>query len=413
MFRKYLSHPLLLAALSAIDSSQVSEFLRYLESRGCTSGTIRSYLRAIVHFEFCSPANLNPQVIDPHRDVQVFLDQHLAQCVCPRSFPRSKVIAQAALKHWLCIRYPTLVGTYNQSAHTQLINSYDYFLADVAGLSQATRYYRRRHTLEFLDWLTGRSIQLVHISTNDLSDYITVIASSKSAATAGVITTSLKCFVNFLVIKGDCSIAWTPPCPRPKSLHVIPCARALNDGELSRLLGAFDRTYAIGKRDYAMMRCLVDLGVRTIDVAQLSLDQIDWRHGRVTLEPGKSKRERTLPMPITTTGALIDYVRYARPVTQDRHVFVHHRAPLGQSIQVSAVRSAMRSAFARAGFKDSESQPHRLRHTMATRLLQSGNSLKTIADVLGHQSIDTTTRYTHVDRPLLAMVAMPWPVRVK
>jgi len=75
----------------------------------------------------------------------------------------------------------------------------------------------------------------------------------------------------------------------------------------------------------------------------------------------------------------------------------------------STVREALRRAFARAGFKDSESQVHRLRHTMATRLLLNGLSIKTIADVLGHLSINTTIRYTHVDRPLLAAVAMPWP----
>jgi integrase/recombinase XerC len=63
-------------------------------------------------------------------------------------------------------------------------------------------------------------------------------------------------------------------------------------------------------------------------------------------------------------------------------------------------------AYARAGFNASESQLHRLRHTMATRLLQNKHSLKTIADVLGHLSINTTTRYTHVDRGSLAAVAM-------
>jgi site-specific recombinase XerD len=162
-----------------------------------------------------------------------------------------------------------------------------------------------------------------------------------------------------------------------------------------------------------MARCLVDLGIRTSDVAQLSLDRIDWRHGCLTLEPGKSKRERSLPIPATTSSALIDYVRNGRPSTQDRQVFVHHRAPLGQGVLASTVRGALRRGYTRAGFKDSESQPHRLRHTMATRLLQGGHSLKLIADVLGHQSIDTTTRYTHVDRPSLSAVAMPWPRRVE
>jgi integrase/recombinase XerD len=107
----------------------------------------------------------------------------------------------------------------------------------------------------------------------------------------------------------------------------------------------------------------------------------------------------------------MDYVRSARPVTQDRHVFVYHRAPFGRAINVATARGSVRAAFRRAGLSDSASQVHCLRHTMATRLLRSGNSLKTIADLVGHLSINTTTRYTYVDRPILASVAMPWPAR--
>lgn len=414
MLTKYLSCPLLLTEASLINNSHISGFLKFLKDRGYAAGTIHQYLAAVVHFESWRRVRPKPQELEPHGDVNVFVNQHLIHCKCPRSFPRYKITARAALKHWLRLLYPTLTSTNNRSVYAQLIDSYDHFLEDVAGLSPSTRYYRRRHALAFLNWLAAeRTIQFEQLSTNHFSDYITVIASSKTAATAGVVTTSLKSFVNFLVSEGDCSVAWNPSLPRPKNLHAILCTRALNDNELSRLLGAFDLTDPVGKRDYAMARCLIDLGVRTSDVAQLSLDQIDWRHGMLTLEPGKSKRERTLPMPATTAAALIDYVRYARPVTQNRHVFVHHRAPLGQGVQASTVRGALRRAYARAGFKDSESQPHRLRHTMATRLLQNGLSLKTIADVLGHLSIDTTARYTHVDRPSLAAVAMPWPGRVK
>jgi site-specific recombinase XerC len=128
-----------------------------------------------------------------------------------------------------------------------------------------------------------------------------LIASSKTAASAGVMTTSLKSLVKFLVSKRDCSVSWIPALQPPVKLHTLPSTRALDEDELSRLLGAFDRSMPLDKRDYAITRCLVDLGIRTSDVATLSLDQIDWRYGRVTLSLGRSKRERTPPMLATTT----------------------------------------------------------------------------------------------------------------
>ena len=347
---------------------------------------------------------------DLQLDVDVFLNQHLVDCNCPRSFSRRKINARAALNHWLPIRCPTPRPQLH-SAHSQLIVSYDHHMAEVAGLAPATRHYRRRHALAFLEWTDQHLVKIPQLSANLLSDYITTVASSKTTVSVGVITTSLASLVKFLASRGDCSVSWIPALQRPAKLHALPRTRALDEDELSRLLGAFDRSIAIGKRDYAIARCLIDLGIRASDIAKLNLDQIDWRNGRIKLSPGKSKRERTLPTPATTTRALIDYVRYARPITQDRHVFVYHRAPFGRGISVTTVRGSVRAAFHRAGFSESASQVHRLRHTMATRLLRSGNSVKTIADVLGHLSINTTIRYTHVDRPMLAAVAMPWPGR--
>ena len=411
MLTKYLSCQQLITEASLIDDSQITIFLAYLEKRGHAPGTVRQYLGSIVHFESWRRSQQNLQVPDLLCDINRFVSQHLAHCKCPGFLPRRETTARAALKHWLRVLHPKLAVTQNQlaSVDVRLVNSYDHYMEDVAGYSRSTRFYRRRHALAFLGWLTERSVTLDKLSSNHLSDYITVVAASKSAMTTGVRITSLKSFINFLVHNGDCSVAWNLSLHRPKNIHSILGTDALSEDDLSRLLGAFDQTSPVGKRDYAMARCLVDLGVRTSDVARLRLDQIDWRLGTVTLAPGKTKRARTLPMPHTTTTALIDYVCGTRPVTQDRHVFVYHRAPLGEGVQASTVRGALRRAFKRADFTDSQSQVHRLRHTMATRLLQHDNSLKVIADVLGHLSIDTTMRYAHVDRPTLATVAMPWP----
>jgi len=408
MLSTYLSCSSLLAEASCIRYPHVSRYLGFLEDRGYAHGTIRQYLSAVVHFEAWYRIQSTTLNQNPVQAVDEFIRQHLPDCQCPKSYYRNKNSIQAALKHWLLIRFKISKSCYLPSLPL-LVTLYDQYLENVAGLSPATRLYRRRHALNFLNWLKAHSIKLKQLSATHIGDYITAVASSKTAATTGVMTTSLKSFINFLISQDNCSVVWNSSLQRPKSIHAMLETHPLNNEELKRFLATFDLNRPIGKRDYAMARCLVDLGIRTSDVAKLSLDQIDWRHGKVTLAPGKTRRERSLPLPQTTTLALIDYVRRVRPVTSDRHVFVYHRAPRGRGIEACTVRGAMRCAFRRAGFDKAESQVHRLRHSMASRLLQRGNSLKLIADILGHLSINATMRYTHVDRSMLAEVSMPWP----
>jgi integrase/recombinase XerD len=410
----YLSCPLLLSEARLMNPSHIPELLKYFVKEGYAASTIRQYLGAILHFEFWRRHLCSASTLDLQSGITTFFNQHLCQCNCPPSFSRNRKNAQAALAHWLSIRDPHWKNGLHQTAQAQLLASYDQYLMAVVGLAPSTRCYRRRYAGEFLDWLSAQGIVLSQLSSLQLGNYIAAQQHVNAAAdNTNQRTTSLKSFINFLVSEGESSITWISSISRPHVPHNIVATHPLTDDELNRLLKAFDRTQSGGKRDYAMARCLIDLGVRTSDVAGFSLDRIDWRRGYITLEAGKSRRERTLPMPITTIDGLTDYLHGARPITQDRHVFVHHRAPLGKGVQASTVRGALRRAYARAGFMVSESQVHRLRHTMATRLLHNQHSLKTIADILGHLSINTTTRYTHVDQDSLAAVVMPWPRRNK
>jgi len=197
--------------------------------------------------------------------------------------------------------------------------------------------------------------------------------------------------------------------PRPPNWSATHVPQALNREELRLFLSVFDCTTAIGKRDYAMARCLTDLGLRGYEVANMQLNAIDWHNGELHLTKTKSRREDVLPIPGPMAKALITYLRYGRPATESRAVFVHHRAPTGQAVQTTTVRGAIRRAFSRAGLP--WSGPHILRNTVATRLLEGGASLKEIADVLRHHSIDTAKSYTKVDLSHLVHVALPWPGR--
>ncbi len=98
-----------------------------------------------------------------------------------------------------------------------------------------------------------------------------------------------------------------------------------------------------------------------------------------------------------------------RKHTNERAVFVSHALPVGLPLSADAVRAAMRRAFKRCALNVPSYGTHVLRHTLATHLLQKGARLKEIADLLRHQSIETTNIYSKVDLNRLAQVALPWP----
>jgi site-specific recombinase XerD len=137
------------------------------------------------------------------------------------------------------------------------------------------------------------------------------------------------------------------------------------------------------------------------------LDDFNWQDGTVRIRAGKSRRADVLPLPVLTGQAIVAYLRQTRPSSTSRAVFVRDRAPLDAPITPEIVRYAMQMAFARGGLAR-YTGTHVLRRTMATQMRQAGASLKQIADVLRHRSLDTTTIYTKIDRPQLATVAAPW-----
>ena len=114
-----------------------------------------------------------------------------------------------------------------------------------------------------------------------------------------------------------------------------------------------------------------------------------------------------MPLPQTTGRAIAAYLRSERPTTVNRCVFVRHVAPLDEPIRPDVVRNTVRQAYLRCGLP--YTRVHILRHTLARRLLETGGTLKEVADMLRHRALDTSMIYAKVDIGRLAAVAMPWP----
>ena len=170
---------------------------------------------------------------------------------------------------------------------------------------------------------------------------------------------------------------------------------------MNTLLGAVDDSKATGKRTYATIMCLSDLGMRVGDVARLSLDDIDWRQGTVRIANYKQGRSFQLPLPKRVGKALAEYLANGRPESTSRAVFVQHARPVGMPITAHALKTEIRRVWERSGLHETFSGTHILRHSAATRMKQEGIPLKSIADVLGHTSLQTTVLYAQVDAPAL------------
>jgi site-specific recombinase XerD len=176
-----------------------------------------------------------------------------------------------------------------------------------------------------------------------------------------------------------------------------------------RLIASVDTSHAVGLRDKAVLLVLAVLGLRNGEVRRMRLADIRWRLGELHLPKTKSSKERVLPMPHEVGAALADYVLHGRPALDVPEVFLRHRAPRAAFDSSGGVGAIVADHLRRTGIATPCRRAHMLRHSFATRLVNAGVPIKTIADVLGHQSIDTSAIYTKVDTTRLALAVMPFP----
>jgi len=290
----------------------------------------------------------------------------------------------------------------------QLISEYDRHMNQVCGFSDSTRRLRRYCCRHLLKWRYGtRPIHLPQLSAKDLTGFVRARAADLSPGSLHVFIVCLRSFCRFLEFSGRIRIGLSSSLPRVPTPPSAQPPKTLKIEEWQRFLGGFPRTTAIGKRDYAIALCLSKLALRSHEVTALTLDDINWQARTLRLSRTKQRRERLLPMPNQLVRALAVYLKKARPRTESPALFVHHQSYVGRPMSARSVRDVIRRGFERCGI--AARGTHILRHTWATNAHRRGASLKLIADILGHGSLQSTLRYAHVNLEELRQAALPWP----
>ena len=214
---------------------------------------------------------------------------------------------------------------------------------------------------------------------------------------AGIIT-ELKQFLRFLYEEGYITIDISSLLPMPNHGRGGRLPMIWSEEDVNMLLNTIDRTNGVGKRNYAILLLVSKLGLRDSDVQNLSFDNIDWNTGIIHIIQTKTGNPLELPMSEEIGNAIIEYLKYGRP-KQDtsQYVFVRHIAPYGKCGNYYHI---MKSTLKKSNIKFDPLKHHglhTLRHTLATRLLENHIPLQTIADILGHMSVNSTNEYTKVD----------------
>ena len=233
-----------------------------------------------------------------------------------------------------------------------------------------------------------------------------------SRKTMVAVTVSLRAFLRYVHVHGEGMPDLAAQVPRVASWPMASVPRGIARDQAEKLLKSVDRMTPVGRRDYAILLLLTQLGLRASEIVFLTLEDLDWRAGTLTVTL-KRARHSVYPLTEEIGNAIADYLRNGRPKSTDRRVFLHARAPFRSFRRGSDLGNMIRDRIARAEVKAPTHGTHQFRHALATQMLQKGASLGEIGDVLGHRSPDTTRIYAKVDIVALRTLALPWPGGVR
>ena len=246
-------------------------------------------------------------------------------------------------------------------------------------------------------YMTYLSRDRVLHQNSDASDY------GLNAASRARKIATIRSFYNYLTNKAH--LLDTNPCKdldSPKIKKSLP--KYLTLDESVQLLQSVDGQNR--ERDYCILTIFLNCGLRISELCGLDLQDIQDDALRVL---GKGNKVRIVYLNDACKDALNDYLAVRRPITGRDHnaLFLSTR---NERISRSSVHALVKKHLSAAGLDASEYSSHKLRHTAATLMLQNGVDVKAVQEVLGHEHLNTTEIYTHIDNDALRVAAKANPL---
>lgn len=385
----------------------IASFAKWLAQQGYASSTIEQKIRLT--------AALDQWLVRGQIEIEDFNEQKIQQFLCYHWSRRSTQSSdpptlRSLLKHLREAKVvPVTVAEHDSSPVDHVQASFGQYLVAERGLRPATVNQYLSESRNFLSERFGKgAIEWDQLTPGDIAQHVLGRARAISPNAAQRTTIALRSFLRFLQQRGDIAANLVASVPTVANWSLAGVPKHLPAHEVELLLERCDRESAVEQRDHAILLLLARLALRAGEVVQMTLDDIDWEAGELTVR-GKGGRQDRLPIPQEVGQALARYLRQVRPRCSSRKVFIRLRAPHQGFAGAAAIVCVMRRALKRAGLNPSLKGAHLLRHSLATRMIGAGASLPEIGQVLRHSLPKTTALYAKVDLAALRALAQPWP----
>jgi integrase/recombinase XerD len=276
---------------------------------------------------------------------------------------------------------------------------YEAFLLLERGLSDNTRVAYLSDIDRFVDWLQDVNLAIEEVKIDTFQDFVAELYDlGISPRTQARIISGIKSFYRYLTIEKLIAENPTLLLEAPRLGKHLP--EVLTVEEIDDMIAAIDMTKAEGQRNRAIIETMYGCGLRVSELCNLEMSNVHLQEQYLTVI-GKGNKERMVPMSETSIDEirsyLVDRDKLNIKSGEEGILFLNRR---GHRLTRVMVFYIVRDLAEAAGVKKTIS-PHTLRHSFATHLLEGGANLRSIQQMLGHESIATTEIYLHLDNTRL------------
>ena len=293
------------------------------------------------------------------------------------------------------------------------INNFKNYLKIERGLSGNSIVSYENDILKLSNFILNKnkSISPLKVSPDLIKEFIYSISKSISSSSQSRIISGLRSFFEYLIFEKYISNNPLSLIESPRISRKLPDTLTIK--EINTLASNIDINSSEGERNIAIIETLYGCGLRVSELISLQISDLFFSEGFIKVT-GKGNKQRLVPINTMTTRVIKNYIDNSRKklkiVEQFKDILFLNRR--GQILTRAMIFTIVKNLAKQANIKKIVS-PHTFRHSFATHLLENGADLKTIQQLLGHQSITTTEIYMHIDNKMLIKVMNKFHPRSK
>lgn len=266
------------------------------------------------------------------------------------------------------------------------------------------------HLSRFNLWLTSHNVfEINDIEQKHVIGFIKSLNPTKKALVHDTLL-NLRAFFKYTYEKGNLAKNIAASIPKDNYKYQSQIPSYYSENEIHVLLQSINRGTSIGKRDYAIMVLAAYLGLRASDIALLKFEKLNWECSTIRIEQYKTGVYISLPLLPIVGNAILDYIQYGRPKSNEHYVFLTAVSPyLPIKPNNVSVLASRKFRSTNLNLHNRKHGSHALRHSLVKEMLKNRQTLPVITEVLGHRNMQSTRHYIRIDLVSLSQCALEVP----